>query len=115
MPLPRLDAWIPMFMAALVINDFITAALLFSQFSISRQRALLILAIGYLISGLIIIPYALTFPGVFAPSGLLGAGLQSAVWLYIVWHIASPSSVIVYELFKGASNTMERLPTVSAS
>jgi signal transduction histidine kinase len=103
-PLPRVDAWIPIFMAALVINDFITAALLFSQFSISQQRALQVLAIGYLFSGLMVIPYALTFPGIFAPTGLLGADLQSAVWLYNVWHIASPLSVIVYELSKGASN-----------
>src|SRR5450432_1269158 len=87
-PLPRLDAWIPIFATALVINDFITAALLFSQFSIARQRALWVLATGYLISGMVVIPYTLTFPGVFAPTGLLGADLQSAVWLYLVWHTA---------------------------
>jgi signal transduction histidine kinase len=103
-PLPRLDAWLPAFMSALVINDFITSALLFSQFAIIRQRALFVLAIGYLFSGLIIIPYVLTFPGMFAPTGLLGAGLQSAVWFYIVWHIASPLSVIVYELTKDAKS-----------
>ena len=101
-PLPRLDAWIPAFTTALVITDLITAALLFSQYSIVRQPALLVLAIGYLFSGLTIVPYALTFPGVFAPTGLLGAGLQTAVWLYLVWHMASPLSVIVYELLKGA-------------
>jgi signal transduction histidine kinase len=103
-PLPRLDAWIPVFTAALVINDFITAALLLSQFSIAHQRALLVLAIGYLFSGLTIIPYALTFPGLLAPTGLLGADLQTAVWLYVIWHIASPLSVIVYQLFKDAND-----------
>jgi len=105
-PLPRLDAWIPGFTSALVINDLITSALLFSQFAIARQRALLALAIGYLFSSLTVIPYALTFPGIFAPNGLLGGGLQSAVWLYIVWHIASPASVIVYELSKNTSNAV---------
>jgi signal transduction histidine kinase len=59
-----------------------------------------VLASGYLFSALMVIPYAMTFPGVFAPTGLLGADLQSAVWLYIVWHVASPLSIIVYELFK---------------
>src|SRR5205823_601074 len=83
---------------------FVTSALLFSQFAITRQRALLVLAIGYLFSGFIILPYGLTFPGVFAPTGLLGAGLQSAVWLYIIWHMSSPLSVIIYELIKDANN-----------
>jgi len=104
MPLPRLDAWIPAFTSAIVITDLITSALLFSQFSIARQRALLVLATGYLFSALIVVPYALTFPGVFAPTGLLGADLQSAVWLYIIWHMASPLSVIVYELFKNPND-----------
>src|SRR5438874_646693 len=103
-PLPRLDAWIPAFTSAVVVTDLITSALLFSQFSIARRRALLVLAAGYLFSALIVVPYALTFPGVFAPTGLLGADLQSAVWLYIIWHMASPLSVIVYELFKNAND-----------
>jgi hypothetical protein len=36
----------------------------------------------------------LTFPGVFAPGGLLGAGLQSTAWLYILWHAGFPLFVI---------------------
>ena len=99
-PLPRLDAWIPASTTALIITDLVTSTLLFSQFPIARQRALLVLAIGYLFSALIVVPYALTFPGLFAPTGLLGADLQTAVWLYIVWHIASPASVIAYILLK---------------
>ena len=104
-PLRRLDAWIPAFTSALVITDLITSALLFSQFSIARRRALLVLATGYLFSALMVIPYALTFPGVFAPTGLLGADLQSAVWLYIFWHVASPLSIVVYQLFKDDRKT----------
>jgi signal transduction histidine kinase len=104
-PLRRLDAWIPAFTSALVITDLITSALLFSQFSIARRRALLVLATGYLFSALMVIPYSLTFPGVFAPTGLLGADLQSAVWLYSFWHVASPLSIVVYLLFKDDRRT----------
>jgi signal transduction histidine kinase len=102
--LPRVDAFLPALSAALVINDFFTAALLFAQFSIARRRALLVLANAYLFSGLMVIPHVLTFPGLFAPTGLLGAGLQSAVWLYLIWHLALPLSVIIYELFKDADS-----------
>jgi signal transduction histidine kinase len=98
--LARVDAFIPTVSSALVINDLIVSSLLFSQFVIVRRGAILALAIGYLFTALIIIPYTLTFPGAFAPTGLLGAGLQSAVWLYDVWHAGLPIAVIVYALRK---------------
>ena len=80
-PLPRLDSFIPTVMAIIFVTDLVTAVLLFGQFSAGGSSALLMLASGYLFSSLIAIPYTLTFPGVFAPVGLLGAGTQSAVWL----------------------------------
>jgi hypothetical protein len=98
--LARVDAFVPAVSSALVINDLIVSSLLFSQFVIVRQGAVLALAIGYLFTALIIIPYKLTFPGAFAPTGLRGAGLQSAVWLYDVWHAGLPVAVIVYALRK---------------
>ena len=77
-PLARIDAFVPMHVAAMFVSDSITALLLFAQFSILRSHALLAISSGYLFTALILIPHVLTFPGVFAPGGLLGAGLQSA-------------------------------------
>jgi signal transduction histidine kinase len=94
--LSRIEPFIPIIATAVLINGVITSALLFAQFSIVRRQALLVLASGYLFSALMVIPYSLTFPGLFAPTGLLGAGLQSTVWLYIIWHAALPLSVVVY-------------------
>ena len=102
--LPRVDAFIPAFETAIVFNDLVTAALLFSQFSILRWRSLLVLANGFLFTALIVIPHALTFPGAFTPTGLLGAGLQSTAWLYYFWHAGAPLAVIGYVLFKDADN-----------
>ena len=102
-----------LFETALLINDLLTSALLFAQFSIMRQRALLVLASGYLFSALIIIPHALTFPGAYAPTGLLGAGSQSSAWLYIFWHAALPLAVIIYASLKDgayATNPPRELP-----
>jgi signal transduction histidine kinase len=78
--------------------------LLFSQYAIARRRALLVLASGYLYTSLIVIPWALTFPGVFAPTGLLGAGLQTTAWLYTYWHVGSPLILIVAVLLKDLDN-----------
>ena len=46
----------------------------------------------------LVIPHALTFPGVFAPDGLLGAGLQTTPWLNEFWFLGLPSAVIVGRL-----------------
>jgi signal transduction histidine kinase len=54
-----------------------------------------------------VIPWMLTFPGVFTPSGLLGAGLQTTNWLYSLWHAGFPMFVIAYALSKDADPTKE--------
>ena len=48
MPLVPVPAFVASYQSALAINDIITAVLLFSQFTILRSRALLLLASGYL-------------------------------------------------------------------
>jgi signal transduction histidine kinase len=103
--LPRFDAFVTAVQTGFVIIDLITAALVFTQFFIVRWWALLALGCGFLFSALIAISYALTFPGLLAPTGLLGAGLQSAVWLYIFWHVGLALAVIVYVVLKNADSS----------
>ena len=93
-------AFIPVYESALVVNDLITAVLLFGQFSFLKSRALLLLASGYLFTAFIAVAHALTFPGLFAPTGLLGAGPQSTAWLYMFWHGGFPLIVVGYALLK---------------
>ena len=95
-PLGELWAFIPAYESALAISDLATAVILFIQFHILRSRAALVLAAGYLFTAFMIVPHALTFPGVFSPTGLLGAGPQSTAWLYVFWHGAFPLAVIGY-------------------
>jgi response regulator RpfG family c-di-GMP phosphodiesterase len=99
-PLAPLPAFIPIYESALILNDLITCVLLFSVFGIVRSRALLILASGYLFSALMAVSHMLSFPGLFAPSGLLGAGPQTTAWLYMFWHAGFPICVIAYGLSK---------------
>ncbi len=101
-------SFIPSIEAIIFVNDFITSVLLFTQYSIVRSRAILVLASGYLFTALIVIPHALTFPGAFAPTGLLGAGFQSTGWLYYFWHIGSASAVLFYALLKDANPPLRR-------
>jgi signal transduction histidine kinase len=95
-PLLRSDAFIPAYETALVVVDVITAALLYVQFAMLRLPSLLVLGTAYLFTGLIVIPHMLVFPGLFTPTGLLGAGPSSAAWLYVAWHVGFPAAVIAY-------------------
>jgi PAS domain S-box-containing protein len=99
-PLTPVPAFVASYQSALAVNDLITAILLFSQFAILRSRALLLLASGYLFTTAAAIVHGLTFPGLFAPAGLLNAGPQTTVWLYMIWHGGFPLLVLGYALLK---------------
>src|SRR6516225_1899090 len=101
-PAPRIDGFIPVVLAIVFVADLITAVLLFNQSAVIVSRALLVLASGYLFSALIVIPHALTFPGAFAPKGLLGAGVQSSGWLNVFWHFGFLVAVAGYAWLKDA-------------
>src|SRR5665213_2431836 len=113
LPLPQMWAFIPIYESALTFSDLITAVLLFAQFSILRSRALLVLACGYLFTALITAAHMLTFPGLFSPTGMFGAGPQSTAWLYMFWHGVFPITVIAYALVKGGTRAIG-LPHTSA-
>ena len=97
-PLVQIPAFVASYQSALAVNDLITAILLFSQFAALRSRGLLLLASGYLFTAAAAVAHGLTFPGLFAPSGLFGAGPQTTVWLYMVWHGVFPLLVLGYAL-----------------
>lgn len=98
LPLPALPAFIALYQAALIINDLITAVFLLGQSQFSQSRALRLLAGGYLFTALMASAHAVSFPGLFAPTGLLGAGPQTTAWLYVFWHGGFPALVIAYAL-----------------
>ena len=98
--LPQVFAFIPIYEAAIVFSDLITAAIFLILLKILRSRSLMALACGYLFTALMAVSHALTFPGLFSATGLLSAGLQSTAWLYVFWHGGFPLAVIAYALLK---------------
>jgi signal transduction histidine kinase len=99
----RIDAFIPVLQTVLSVVDFITATLLFAQFSIRPQRALLALASGYIFSGSFAFLQTLAFPGAYAPDGLIGDTLNTPGWLFVLWHTTFPMAILVYALSKDAN------------
>lgn len=103
-------AFIPVYQSAIVVNDMVTAGLLLGQYAILRQRPLLVLAGGYLFTGFMAGTHMLTFPGLFAPTGLLGAGDQTTAWLYVFWHSGFPLAVAAYALLRAKSRAPGPIP-----
>lgn len=105
--LEKIPAFVPAYQSALAINDLITAILLFGLFKRVHSWALLFLASGYLFNSLIIVAHTLSFPGVFSPTGLLGAGDQTTAWLYVLWHAGFPLFVLAYAAMRLRENSGE--------
>jgi signal transduction histidine kinase len=97
------DAFIPVLQTVVSVVDLVTATLLFGQYSIQPQRALLALASGYLFSGSFAFLQTLAFPGGYAAAGLIGDGPNSPAWIYVLWHTTFPAAIIVYALSKDAT------------
>lgn len=99
--LPQVDAFVPVVQTVVSIADLVTATLLFAQFSIQPQRALLALASGYILSGSFAFLQTLAFPGAYAPTGLIG-NANTAAWMFVLWHTTFPAAILAYALSKDA-------------
>jgi Membrane-associated sensor, integral membrane domain len=93
--LPRVDAFIPALQTVVSLADLVTATLLFAQFSIQPQLALLALASGYIFSGSFAFLQTLAFPGAYAPAGLFGDA-STAAWIFVLWHTTFPAAILAY-------------------
>jgi signal transduction histidine kinase/CheY-like chemotaxis protein len=96
--LPAVPPFVPAYESALWVCDLATALLLLGHFHRARLPSLLVLSSGYLMSTLIIPPHLMTFPGLFAPNGLLGGLPTTISWLYVFWHTAFPLFVLAHTL-----------------
>jgi len=106
--LAEADGFIPATESLVFICDVLTASLLLTHSRIIGAPSLLVLGSGYLFSGFIVLPHALSFPGAFAPLGLLGAGFQQTGWLFIAWHFALPAAVIGYVRLEDVRHPISR-------
>jgi diguanylate cyclase (GGDEF)-like protein len=74
-----------------------------------RSTAVLVLACAYLFTACLTAAHTLSFPGLFSPTGLLGAGPQTTAWLYMFWHAGFPLLVIAYARIRARSRNMATL------
>jgi hypothetical protein len=101
--LHQVDPFIPVLQTVMCAVDLLTAALLFAQYSIQPLRAIIPVASGYVLSGLFAFIQTLAFPGAYSPTGIIGDGLNSAAWLFVLWHTNFPLAIILYVLTKDSA------------
>jgi signal transduction histidine kinase len=98
----RIDIFIPVLQTVLAVADLITATLLFTQYAIQPQTALLVLASGYVFSGSFAFLQTLAFPGGYGPGGVIGDGRNTAAWFFVLWHTTFLIMAFIYALSKDA-------------
>jgi diguanylate cyclase (GGDEF)-like protein len=96
--LPVVGPFMPMCALTVFTTAGIAAFLLAAQFTATRQPILGALGGAYAFTALAVAVQLLTFPGVFTPTGLLGAGRHSSAWMWVFWHGGFPFFVILAAL-----------------
>lgn len=98
--LGRVDSFLPVVQTVLSAADLLTATLLFAQYSVQPHRALLAVASGYIFAGSFAFLQTLSFPGSYAPSGLIGDVYNTPAWFFVLWYTTFPLSILAYALLK---------------
>ncbi len=96
--LPPMPSFLPAYQSALVACDLATAMLIFREFALAGARPLLRVGAAYVFSAAMAVAHALSFPGLFSPTGLFGSGPQTTAWLYFAWHVGFAAALIDYAL-----------------
>jgi signal transduction histidine kinase/uncharacterized membrane protein YozB (DUF420 family) len=107
----RIDSFIPVLQTVLSAADLLTATLLLAQYSVRAHRALLAAASGYIFSGLFAFLQTLSFPGGYAPSGIIGDGTNTPAWFFVLWHTTFSLSILAYALLKDNAKPFARSPS----
>jgi len=98
--LPPVWAFLPLYQSAFITLSLIVASLLLFQYRLTQGTGVLFLAAGFLFSATMAAAHALSFPGLFAPAGLLpSAGPQSTAWIYFIWHGGFALFVVGHAVF----------------
>lgn len=93
MKLPVISPFMPMFATTVSLVEGLTAYFLAVQFRSSREPFLGALSGAYGFVMVTAMLQLLIFPGAFSPTGLLGAGPQSAIWVWVIWHTGYPAFI----------------------
>ena len=105
--LPTVVPFLPTWATFVTLTDLLTAILLYRDAAHARSASLTALASGYLFGGLMVPLHAATYPGAYAPTGLLGAGPQTAVWFWSLWHMGFIAFALAFAVLEWRSPRLD--------
>lgn len=111
-PLAEVPAFLPAYAMAAIVINLQTGYIILTHVPFARRRYLLVMGLAYLYVGAIVIAQMLVFPGVLAPQGLLGAGPQSAIWLWVFWHGGFPSLILAAMVINALDRRRARVVSI---
>jgi len=109
----RMDSFLPVVQTVMSAADLLTATLLFAQYSVQPHRALLVVASGYIFAGSFAFLQTLSFPGSYAPNGLIGDVYNTPAWFFVLWYTTFPLSILSYTLLKDKEKKPPRSTRIS--
>ncbi|UGS88837.1 GGDEF domain-containing protein (plasmid) [Ralstonia wenshanensis] len=92
---PEVRPFLPIFLTTVVLFEGLTGYLLLQRARLAGDPFYGALAGAYVFAAAGAAAQLPTFPGVFSEAGLLGAGSQTAVWLWTFWHSGFPLLVLL--------------------
>ncbi|CAJ0785226.1 sensor domain-containing diguanylate cyclase [Ralstonia chuxiongensis] len=92
---PEVKPFLPIFLTTVVLFEGLTGYLLLQRARLTGVPFYGALAGAYVFAAAGAAAQLPTFPGVFSEEGLLGAGSQTAVWLWTFWHSGYPLLVLL--------------------
>lgn len=98
LPLPEVSAFIPAVFSAASLAQVLTAILFFVQWRITGLAQLALLALAFGTAALTGTAWVITFPNVFSPGGLLGAGPHTSGWLFVLEQFAFGALIIAFAM-----------------
>ena len=107
-PGPVIAPFLPVFATWVTLTEGLTALLLWNQYAVSGRLLFAALSGAYAFTSVIAGIQLLVFPGVFSPAGLLGAGPQTAVWIWVFWHGGFPALVTASLLARSVPLNLDR-------
>jgi two-component sensor histidine kinase len=101
-------SFIPVIQTVMCTANLLIAVFLFVHYSLYPQHALLVLAGGFVFSGLFALMHTLAFPSAHAGDVLFGDSVDSPTWLFNLWQTTFPLAVIIYALSKDAGKPVNQ-------
>jgi signal transduction histidine kinase/ActR/RegA family two-component response regulator len=96
MPVGRIAFFFPAYQTAVILSCLITTYLMYAHFRATRAVSLLHLSAGYLYTGGVLFMQCLPQQGAFIPNERLLGSSQSAIWLWVFWHLGPALSVLYF-------------------